>query len=202
MATVRKARKSDLKDVEYVCRMTAGNLARTNDIIGEATAKTYSTYYIRECLDTCFVLADGNNKPVGYILCEPDYKRFRKIFRKTDVPAIKKIYEEDGKKAWFLPVPYTLFGIKYPAHLHIDILDEYQNKGYGTLLLQALLTELENVGVKPIEALGQEFDPNFHNAVMQVESEEFESGIVAQEFMKGYMYRDSVVRHSMVGVVS
>lgn len=150
MATVRKARKSDLKDVEYVCRMTAGNLARTNDIIGEATAKTYSTYYMRECLDTCFVLADGNNKPVGYILCEPDYKRFRKIFRKTDVPAIKKIYEEDGKKAWFLPVPYTLFGIKYPAHLHIDILDEYQNKGYGTLLLQALLTELENKKIKGV----------------------------------------------------
>jgi len=65
-----------------------------------------------------------------------------------------------------------------------------------------LLDELEKIGVKPIEAVGQEFDPNLHNAVMQVESEEFESGIVAQEFMKGYTYRDSVVRHSMVGVVS
>ena len=65
-----------------------------------------------------------------------------------------------------------------------------------------LLTELENVGVKPIEALGQEFDPNFHNAVMQVESEEYESGVVAQELLKGYTYRDTVVRHSMVAVVS
>ncbi len=65
-----------------------------------------------------------------------------------------------------------------------------------------MMDELEKIGVKPIEAVGQEFDPNLHNAVMQVESEEFESGIVAQEFMKGYMYRDSVVRHSMVGVVS
>ena len=65
-----------------------------------------------------------------------------------------------------------------------------------------LMDELDKIGVKPIEAVGQEFDPNLHNAVMQVESEEFESGIVAQEFMKGYMYRDSVVRHSMVGVVS
>lgn len=64
-----------------------------------------------------------------------------------------------------------------------------------------LMTELENVGVKPIEAVGQEFNPDFHNAVMQVESEEFESGIVAQELQKGYMYRDSVVRHSMVAVV-
>lgn len=65
-----------------------------------------------------------------------------------------------------------------------------------------LMDELDKIGVKPIEAVGQEFDPNLHNAVMQVESEEFESGIVAQEFMKGYTYRDSVVRHSMVGVVS
>ncbi len=65
-----------------------------------------------------------------------------------------------------------------------------------------LLTELENIGVKPIEAVGCEFDPNLHNAVMQVESEEYESGIVAQELQKGYTYRDTVVRHSMVGVVS
>lgn len=64
-----------------------------------------------------------------------------------------------------------------------------------------LLTELDNIGVKPIEAVGQEFDPNLHNAVMQVASEEFESGVVAQELQKGYTYRDSVVRHSMVAVV-
>lgn len=64
-----------------------------------------------------------------------------------------------------------------------------------------LLTELENIGVKPIEAVGKEFDPNLHNAVMQTESEEYESGIVAQELQKGYTYHDSVVRHSMVSVV-
>ena len=64
-----------------------------------------------------------------------------------------------------------------------------------------LMTELEAIGVTPIEAVGQEFNPDFHNAVMQVESEEYEAGIIAQEFMKGYMYKDTVVRHSMVGVV-
>lgn len=65
-----------------------------------------------------------------------------------------------------------------------------------------MLTELDTVGVKPIEAVGKEFDPEFHNAVMQVESEEYESGVVAQELLKGYLYKDSVVRHSMVAVVS
>lgn len=63
-----------------------------------------------------------------------------------------------------------------------------------------LLTELDNIGVKPIEAVGNEFDPNLHNAVMQVESEEYESGVVVQELQKGYTYRDTVVRHSMVSV--
>ena len=65
-----------------------------------------------------------------------------------------------------------------------------------------LMTEFDSIGVKPIEAVGQEFNPDLHNAVMQVESEEFEPGIVAQELQKGYMYKDTVVRHSMVAVVS
>lgn len=69
-------------------------------------------------------------------------------------------------------------------------------------IYKQLMTELENIGVKPIEAVGTEFDPNLHNAVMQVENEELESGTVAQELQKGYTYRDSVVRHSMVAVVS
>ena len=70
------------------------------------------------------------------------------------------------------------------------------------MIYKQLLTELGKMEVKPIPAVGEEFDPNFHNAVMQVESEEFESGVIAQELQKGYTYRDSVVRHSMVAVVS
>lgn len=70
------------------------------------------------------------------------------------------------------------------------------------MIYKQLMTELENMDVKPIPAVGEEFNPDFHNAVMQVESEEYESGVVAQELQKGYTYRDSVVRHSMVAVVS
>lgn len=65
-----------------------------------------------------------------------------------------------------------------------------------------LMTELETIGVTPIECVGQEFNPDYHNAVMQVENEELEAGTVAQELLKGYMYKDTVVRHSMVSVVS
>ena len=70
------------------------------------------------------------------------------------------------------------------------------------MIYKQLMKQLEDLGVKPIEAVGKEFDPNFHNAVMQVESEELESGVVAQEYQKGYTYHDTVIRHSMVGVVS
>lgn len=69
------------------------------------------------------------------------------------------------------------------------------------MIYKQLVGELEKLGVKPIEAVGQEFNPEFHNAVMQVESEEYESGTVAQELQKGYTYHDTVVRHSMVAVV-
>ena len=68
-------------------------------------------------------------------------------------------------------------------------------------IYKQMVTELDGLGVKPIEAVGKEFDPNLHNAVMQVESDEYESGVIAQELQKGYTYRDSVVRHSMVAVV-
>ena len=68
-------------------------------------------------------------------------------------------------------------------------------------IYKQMLAELDAVGVKPIDCIGQEFDPDFHNAVMQVENDELESGTVAQELQKGYMYKDTVVRHSMVSVV-
>lgn len=70
------------------------------------------------------------------------------------------------------------------------------------MIYKQLMTTLEGIGVKPIEAVGQEFNPDFHNAVMHVEDENFGENIVAEEFQKGYMYRDSVVRHSMVKVAN
>ena len=69
-------------------------------------------------------------------------------------------------------------------------------------IYRQMLTVLEEAGVKPIEAVGAEFDPNFHNAVMHVEDEEAGENIVVEEFMKGYMYKGSVVRHSMVKVAN
>lgn len=83
--------------------------------------------------------------------------------------------------------------------------EEQKNDAFVTgmdKIYKQLMTELDAIGVKPIEALGQEFNPDLHNAVMQVESEEYDPGVVAQELQKGYTYKDTVVRHSMVAVVS
>ena len=83
--------------------------------------------------------------------------------------------------------------------------DEDKASGVGQgmeKIYKQLMTILENAGVKQIEALGKEFDPNLHNAVMHEENEEFGENTVSQELQKGYMYNDSVIRHSMVKVAN
>ncbi len=70
------------------------------------------------------------------------------------------------------------------------------------MIYKQLMTTMEEIGVKVIEAVGNEFDPNFHNAVMHGEDEELGENIVSEEYQKGYMYHDTVVRHSMVKVVN
>ncbi len=70
------------------------------------------------------------------------------------------------------------------------------------MIYKQLMTVLTDLGVTPIEAVGQEFDPNVHNAVMHVENEELGENIVAEEFQKGYKYKDAVLRYSMVSVAN
>lgn len=67
-----------------------------------------------------------------------------------DVPEIKKLHKKSGQQAWLFPIPYCFFGHKYPAHLHIDILDEYQNQGLGSKLMEVLFEELKKRKVKGI----------------------------------------------------
>lgn len=69
-------------------------------------------------------------------------------------------------------------------------------------IYKQMMTVLEEAGVSVIETEGKEFDPNLHNAVMHIDDENFGENIIAEEFQKGYMYRDSVVRHSMVKVAN
>ncbi len=70
------------------------------------------------------------------------------------------------------------------------------------MIYKQLMNELESLDIKVIDTIGQEFNPDLHSAVMQVESDKYESGIIAEEMQKGYTYRDTVIRYSMVAVVS
>ena len=70
------------------------------------------------------------------------------------------------------------------------------------MIYKQLITVLSDLGVTPIEAVGQDFDPNLHNAVMHAEDEGLGENIVAEEFQKGYKYKDTVLRHSMVKVAN
>jgi molecular chaperone GrpE len=107
-------------------------------------------------------------------------------------------------------------GVKSIVEKMLPIVDNFE-RGLGTitdkekessfaqgieLIYKQLLTGLEEIGVKPIDAVGKEFDPNLHNAVMHGEDENHGENTVSDEFQKGYLYRDMVVRHSMVKVVN
>lgn len=108
------------------------------------------------------------------------------------------------------------FGARLVIEKMLPIVDSFE-RGLATLseeeqktpfadgmdkVYKQLAKALEELGVTPIEAVGNEFDPNFHNAVMQGEDENLGENIVSEEFVKGYMYHDTVVRHSMVKVVN
>ena len=70
------------------------------------------------------------------------------------------------------------------------------------MIYNQMTKTLEDLGVKPIDCVGKEFDPNLHNAVMHIEDENLGENIVAEELLKGYMYKDGVLRHSMVKVAN
>ncbi len=108
------------------------------------------------------------------------------------------------------------FGARLVIEKMLPIIDSFE-RGLATLseeekktpfadgmdkVYKQLSKAMEELGVTPIEAVGCEFDPAFHNAVMQGEDENLGENIISEEFVKGYMYHDSVVRHSMVKVVN
>lgn len=107
-------------------------------------------------------------------------------------------------------------GVKSMIEKILPIIDNFE-RGFSTLtdkdkegafaqgielIYKQLIGALEEIGVKPIDAVGKEFDPNFHNAVMHGEDEALGENIISDEFQKGYMYKDTVVRYSMVKVVN
>lgn len=105
-------------------------------------------------------------------------------------------------------------GVKSFVEKILPVLDNFE-RGFGCVedqddpftqgmkkIYEQFVSTMNEAGVTVIEAVGQEFDPNLHNAVMHIDDEEYGTNVVVEEFQKGYMYRDSVVRYSMVKVAN
>ena len=145
---IRKYRIGDKENLRYICRETAGEYFLKSERLHDAVPVIYSDYFTENEPENIFVLADENDKAVGYIICSADDRLFYKKMQSVYVPRAVRVH------AGMLPVCLGYLaamrrgGKKNSVHLHIDILDEYQHMGYGTQLIDALRAELHNRGIE------------------------------------------------------
>lgn len=147
---VRTAQRKDIPAMERICLETAAEKFLKTEKEKEKTLYMYNRYYTRAELSSCFVLTDGEDRAVGYILCAPDYRTYRKGIFAHELKSIAGLSPARALTAAGEIFVMRLFSGQYPAHLHIDILPDFQGKGNGTLLMQTLLTHLREKGVRGV----------------------------------------------------
>lgn len=150
MLEIRKMRESDIADMEGICLYTADKALRDTYKHRENTLLLYNRYYTRAEQENCFVAVDENDKAVGYIICAPDYKRYKRGFLKNELKSIFLLGFKYGITAYFDVLSQNAASKKYPAHLHIDIMPDFQGSGTGTALMQTLLDHLKEQKVEGI----------------------------------------------------
>lgn len=146
MVSIRKYEDKDKEMLREICIKTSKLPVETQEQRKFLTLM-YNDYYTEVEGHNCFVAVDENDVAVGYILCAENFARYSKIFRKLYLPEIKKL----GKNYYFMAIAemagHYIFSKKYPAHLHIDILDVCQGQGVGTRLMNELKNHLTNKNV-------------------------------------------------------
>lgn len=145
MIGIKRYEKKDYDGVRFVCLNSEGKEITGN--LGEFILHTFCDYYIENEPENCFVL-DDNNKTVGYIICAENYDQYKEIFDREYLPLTKPLGEENYKWACESTVLQNKYKKDYPAHLHIDILPEYQRHGWGGKLLTTLFDHLRVKGIK------------------------------------------------------
>ncbi len=205
--------------VEEAKRAAAEAEAETADEMPEATEETADEIVEEEAVENTEEAEDDEKSGKGFFGRKKDKKdkKDEKIEELTD-RLKRQMAEFDNfrKRSEREKSQMYEIGAKDVIEKILPIVDNFE-RGLGQvsedqkddpflqgmeMIYKQLMTTLDSLGVKPIEAVGKEFDPNFHNAVMHVENDEVGENIVVAEFQKGYMYRDSVVRHSMVQVAN
>ncbi len=144
MLEIRKYESKDYEDVQYVCQNADGG--GMNEEMRKVVLQLFCNYYIDNEGENCFVLAD-DGKAVGYVICASNYDEFDKKYNLIYKPNAIEI--ASWSKDW-AENTYNLhekYKEKYPAHLHIDILPEYQRGGWGRKLIDTLIVHLKNKGI-------------------------------------------------------
>ncbi len=147
MLCIRKFEKKDFENVEYVCLNSEGNVL--SDELGRFILHTFCDYYLEHEPENCFVV-DDNGRAVGYIICAENYDTYKEIFDKEYLPLTKDCGEELYQWALVSTVLQQKYKEDYPAHLHIDLLPEYQRQGWGGKLLRTLFDHLRSKGIKGV----------------------------------------------------
>ncbi len=149
MISIRKYKPEDKKHLEKICIETSSLPVETQKQ-RDYLMLMYNNYYTEVEGDNCFVAVDENDTPVGYILCAENFDRYWKTFKNFYLPEIREL----GISYYIMAIAevtgHRLFSKKYPAHLHIDILDVCQGQGVGTRLMNALKAHLSSKGASSV----------------------------------------------------
>lgn len=146
---IRPYEDKDKDAVRFVCLNSEGPCKSSDRGINFSLA-VYCDYYIEKEPENCFVAADENDNIIGYIICAEDFDVFKPRFDSEYCTKIKKWEFRRRRSAQRSVIPHEKYKDKYPAHLHIDILPEYQRMGIGHKLTDVLLSHLRSKGVKGI----------------------------------------------------
>lgn len=142
---IRPYKETDKENIRHVCIVTAG-CEDKSDTEKQFILNLYCDYYIEKEPDNCFVLADDDDNAVGYIMCAENFTQYRKNFRPY-IDSISRLSFTKKLFAYGEMLAHLPASGKCNAHMHIDILPDYQAKGYGSELLSALTSHLKEKGV-------------------------------------------------------
>ena len=146
---IRPYEEKDKENVRFVCLNSEGPCKSSKRGINFALA-VYCDYYIENEPENCFVAAADDGRVIGYVICAEDFDCFKKTFVSNYYPKIKKWEYRRRKSALRSIIPHEKYKEEYPAHLHIDVLPEYQRMGLGHKLTDALLEHLKKKEIKGI----------------------------------------------------
>lgn len=147
--TIRPYEEKDKEDVRFVCLNSEGPCKLSKRGRNFALA-VYCDYYIENEPENCFVAVDKNDKAIGYVICAEDFDNFKKHFVEEYYPKIQKWEFKRRKSALRSIIPHEKYKEEYPAHLHIDVLPEYQRMGLGHKMTDSLLKHLKKKSIKGV----------------------------------------------------